>query len=270
MNQATLERTRSDIELPLVGEVQPSPALALAQAQVQMPAEDAAILAMIERAARDPAVDMDKMKDLWAMRREMVEHRAKMAYTAAFAAMQPEIPCINEYGEITNKNGEVQSTYAEWEDINDVVKPIIARYGFALSFRINTSSAVVKVVGVLKHIGGHFEEADIELAPDMTGSKNAVQGIGSSISYGQRYTAKALLNITSRAPQDRDNDGQGGAPTAVALATAKIDLCTTDAELRAWKDNNEALLQDLPTPEADLIVRAFNARRRKLRAEAQA
>lgn len=270
MDQATMERTRSDIELPLVGEVQPSPALALAQAQAQMPAEDAAILAMIERAARDPAVDMEKMKDLWAMRREMVEHRAKTAYTAAFAAMQPEIPCINEHGEITNKNGDVQSTYAEWEDINDAVKPIIAKYGFALSFRIQTSAAQVTVVGMLKHIGGFSEEAEIILAPDGSGSKNAVQAVGSSISYGQRYTAKALLNITSRVPQDRDNDGRGGAPTAVAIATAAIDLCTTLAELDGWKAKNESGLQVLPQDEADLIVRAFNARRRKLRAEAQA
>jgi hypothetical protein len=270
MQQATMERERSEFQVQAMGEAQPSPALALAKIEAQVPAEDAAILAMIERAARDPAVDMDKMKDLWAMRREMIEQRAKMAYTAAFAAMQPEIPCIDEHGQITNKNGEVQSTYAEWEDINDAVKPIIAKYGFALSFNIQTAAAQVTVVGILRHIGGHSDTAEIVLAPDMTGSKNAVQGIGSSISYGQRYTAKALLNITSRAPQDRDNDGRGAAPTSVGLATAAIDLCTTDDDLRAWKAKNEAMLQNLPTPEADLIVRAFNARRRKLRAEAQA
>jgi hypothetical protein len=46
------------------------------------------------------------------------------------------------------------------------------------------------------------------LPHDSTGSKNAVQAVGSSTSYGKRYTACALLNITSRG---EDDDGETAA-----------------------------------------------------------
>ena len=48
------------------------------------------------------------------------------------------------------------------------------------------------------------------LVHDSTGSKNAVQAVGSSTSYGKRYTAMALLNITTGG---EDDDGTAaGAP----------------------------------------------------------
>ncbi len=46
------------------------------------------------------------------------------------------------------------------------------------------------------------------LPHDATGSKNAVQAIGSSTAYGRRYTACALLNISSRLSADADDDGK--------------------------------------------------------------
>ena len=42
----------------------------------------------------------------------------------------------------------------------------------------------------------------MQLPVDLTGSKNAVQAAGSSVSYGKRYTVSALLNLTSRGEDD--------------------------------------------------------------------
>ena len=42
----------------------------------------------------------------------------------------------------------------------------------------------------------------MSLPVDFTGSKNPVQAIGSSTSYGKRYVAAALLNLTSRGEED--------------------------------------------------------------------
>lgn len=174
--------------------------------------ETAAIFSMIERAARDPAVDVDKLERLMAMAERMQASRAKGAYAAALAAMQPEIPAIVERGKIKVGN-DVRSTYALWEDINEAIKPILARHGFALSFRTQTGDKIV-VTGVLSHRDGHSEETTMTLPVDASGSKNAVQAIGSSVSYGKRYTAGALLNMTSRG---EDDDGK-----AAGIATHRI------------------------------------------------
>lgn len=176
-------------------------------------AEAAAIVQMIERAVMNPAVDIDKMERLLLMQERVMERTAKAAFNSALAEMQPKLPVIDERGAIiTDAKKGPQSTYAKWEDINDGIRPLLAEYGFALSFRVKRTDAIVAVTGVLSHRDGHSEETTIDLSVDSSGNKNGVQAVGSSISYGKRYAAISLLNITSRAPQDRDDDGQAADP----------------------------------------------------------
>lgn len=168
--------------------------------------DSGAIVSMIERAAADPRVDMDKMERLLAMQERIFDRNARMAYSSALAIMQPKMPVITERGSIKNSDKKVQSRYALWEDINDAIKPILADHGFALSFRTGAAAdGKITVTGILSHREGHQEETTITLPHDSSGSKNAVQAVGSSTSYGKRYTATALLNITSRG---EDDDGR--------------------------------------------------------------
>lgn len=179
-------------------------------------------LQMIERAARDPAVDLDKMERLILMRDRMLAQEAKMAFNEALSHVQSKLPVIDRKGKIVikDKNNEErvrQSTpYALFEDINEAVKPIIAEHGFSVSFRTGShEDGRIKVTAILKHRGGHEEETTIILPHDSTGSKNAVQAIGSSTSYGKRMTMCALLNITSRG-EDDDGKASGTAPDTIS------------------------------------------------------
>lgn len=166
-----------------------------------------AIMAIISRAASDPNTDVDKLERLTGLYERISAQTARAAYLAAMANLQPELPVITERGGIKDRAGNVQSTYAKWEDINDAIKPVLQRHGFALSFRTGQEGASIIVTGVLGHRDGHVEETTIHLPADGSGSKNSVQAVGSSTSYGKRYTAMALLNITTRG---EDDDGQRG------------------------------------------------------------
>lgn len=158
--------------------------------------ESAALLAVIERAASNPDVNIDKMERLWAMHQQSVARNAKAAYAAALAQMQDELPAIAERG-----NAAGRYTYALWEDINTAIKPVLKRHGFALSFRMDCADGV-SVTGVLSHCEGHEEQTTIKLPADASGNKNAVQAVASSVAYGKRYTAGALLNLTSHGEDD--------------------------------------------------------------------
>lgn len=160
----------------------------------------APMLAMIERAARDPNVDVTKMEKLWAMKEHADAIHAKQAYDAAMANLQPELPDIPERGKAI-VNGQVRYTFPLWEDINAAIKPILSKHGFALTFRIHPGDQI-SVTGVLSHKAGHREETSISLPADTSGSKNPVQAVASSTSYGKRYTAGALLNLTSHGEDD--------------------------------------------------------------------
>ncbi len=159
--------------------------------------ESATVLQVIQKAASDPSCDIEKLERLMAMHERMQARQAEQQYTEALAAMQQELPAIAERGDA---NGRY--SYALWEDINERLKPILAKHGFALTFRTPHNEKGVEVEGVLSHRGGHSERTSMLLPADTSGNKNAVQAVASSVSYGKRYTAGALLNYTTHGEDD--------------------------------------------------------------------
>lgn len=111
------------------------------------PSEATRLLEVISRAASDSSIDVDKLDRLLAMYERIKDRSAKSAYTEALALMQPKLPVIAERGNIRDRAGNIQSTYAYWEDINDAIKPILAAHGFALSFRTGSENGQITVTG---------------------------------------------------------------------------------------------------------------------------
>lgn len=168
-----------------------------------------AILALIERAARDPQMDVDKMDRLFAMRERLMAQGAKTAYLAALAELQAELPAVERKGK-----GHNDKKYARFEDFIETVKPFLAKHGFSLSFRISQEAASIRIAGILGHKAGHQEDTSLMLPADNTGNKNPVQAHGSTIQYGKRYVGMSLLGV---ATEDEDDDGHkaGGLPQQI-------------------------------------------------------
>ncbi len=229
--------------------------------------EAVAFVQMLERAARDPAVDIDKLERLMAMQERMLARTAEAEYHTAFAAMQLELPVLSERGKVLNKAGGSQSKYTLWEDLNETIKPILSKHGFALRFLPgNTEGGKITVTGVLSHRGGYVERATMTVPLDESGAKNSVQGLGSSTSYGKRYVAISMLNLTSGG---EDDDGKGGK----ALADkdqwlAKVEAITKAADL----DPLWAQITDATTKSGDIAAHeelraAMLAKRKSLRTQ---
>lgn len=169
------------------------------------------MLPMIERLAALPDFDVAKLEKLLDMQERVLNRQAKEAFSEAFAKMQPEIPEIDEKGRILNKGQtSVRSTYAKLEDIMRVLKPILQTHGFALRHRTEFPAdrpGILRIVGILSHIQGHSEESAFEAPKDDSDYRTDIQSMGSTVSYGRRYTTCDLLNITTRA---QDDDGATG------------------------------------------------------------
>ena len=171
--------------------------------QIEQPVS--AIVSVIERAASDPNVDINKMERLLDLQERILAKNAEGAFNNDFALMQGELPVISEKGEIS-VNGQVRSKYARFEDINQSVRPILQKYGFSIQFKVSTTENTIEVTGILRHKEGHSESTSLPLPVDISGAKNTVQSVGSSVSYGKRYVITALLNITT---SGEDDDGHG-------------------------------------------------------------
>ena len=233
------------------------------QEPVPVPAvsESAAIIQVIERAAMNPNVDIDKMERLLQMQERIMERQAKASYMAALAEMQPDLPEIPENGK-----GHGNIKYALWEDINELIKPVLGNHGFSLSFRTGQADGKIIVTGVLSHRDGHSEETTMHLPTDTSGSKNAVQAVGSSTSYGKRYTAQALLNLTSRGDDD-DGKAAGSKPDSEATITeAQVKIIqelieqgklATDAFCKRWKIQS---VTDVKAKSYNEVVHSLRAR----------
>lgn len=192
------------------------------QTEAAVQSEAAAMISMIERAAANPQVDPEKLIRLYDLHERMQAGSAKKAFFAAMSQMQPELPVIEHTKRISyfskklNKQIE-KSSYTPYEDIDEQIRPIYTKYGFSLSFEIDQTQERPIITCIVMHEAGHFTRTSIQLPADMSGEKNAVQGVGSTITYGKRYSACAALNITTRGANGETEDDDG--EKAVYVAT---------------------------------------------------
>src|SRR5438045_7882033 len=96
---------------------------------VSEPDPSAGMVAVIERLAMNPSIDVAKLEKVIELQERILAYNAKAQFNAAFAEMQPEIPVIIERAR-TDKG-----KYAPLEDIIEVVRPILAKHGFGLSHK---------------------------------------------------------------------------------------------------------------------------------------
>lgn len=193
-------------------------------------AEDTALVPapsvqMFERLALDPNVPVDKLERLIAMQEHIMEVNAKAAFNRAFADLQADLPTVVEHGK-TDKG-----TYAQLEDIIEAVRPILRMHGFSISHATEwPDKTTVKVVGILTHTEGHERRSEFMASADQSGSKNAIQALGSSVAYGRRYTTKDLLNIVTRG---EDDDGRRSGKSSAPEAPQGYEDWLTDLESAA-------------------------------------
>ena len=168
---------------------------------IQQTGQAVSMLATISRLALDPRCDMEKLERLMALQERMEAKSALEAFNAAFAEMQCAMPSVEK----RTQNTHTKKMYADLDDINFMVRPVMARFGFGVSFKIVNQAHGVSITGILMHKGGHREETTMLLPLDKGSQRSAVQEVGSTTTYGKRYVMCALLNITSG--DDNDNDG---------------------------------------------------------------
>ena len=166
------------------------------------------ILTMIERAARDPSVDIDKMDRLLQMKERVDAKAAQIQFDNAMADAQEDMKAIR--ADLFNK--QTQSHYASYAQLDKATRPIYARHGFSLSFdTAPASDNCVRIVCTVAHRSGHREVRQIEMPADGKGAKGGdvmtrTHATGAAASYGQRYLLKLIFNL---AVGDVDDDGNG-------------------------------------------------------------
>lgn len=172
-------------------------------------------LALIERAARDPDVDVSKMRELLQMKKDHeADLRAQRAEEARMAYQRDMIEAQAAMDPIarTADNKQTTSKYAKLEHISKVIKPVYSEKGFALTF---TSPKPLEngtmLIGVwVLHREGHKEYHELPGQIETAGFKGnanmtGLQGLGKLISYLRRYLTCMVFDVIL---YNEDTDGQ--------------------------------------------------------------
>ena len=160
---------------------------------------------MIERAARDPAVDLTKLEGLMGLRERMEDRRAKQAFDNAIALAKGEIGPIvkNREVDFTTSKGRTNYRYEDFAAVAAAVDPALARHGLSYRFRSEQAGQKLRVICRVSHADGYGEDTSLEAVNDESGNKNAIQAVGSAATYLQRYTLKLALGLAA----SNDDDG---------------------------------------------------------------
>jgi hypothetical protein len=166
---------------------------------------------MLGALVRDPTIDPARIVVFLDIKEREEKRQAEKEFTAAMNRLQQKLPRISKRGriEFTAKSTGVPTStpFAKYEDVWTVVGPLLLEEGFTVSF--GTKALADKGVGILieatlHHIAGHSQTEVMPLPFDTSGSKNSIQAVGSTLSYGKRYLLFAMLNLVT---EGEDNDG---------------------------------------------------------------
>lgn len=166
--------------------------------------------------------------EVWAKMLEVQErwdaNQARKAYDAAMAEAQAEMPTIIKDREVdyTSQKGRTHYKHASLATIERAVKPVLAKFG--LNYRFSTAvteQGGLAVTCIIAHRDGHMERNTLPAPLDTSGSKNAIQALGSTQTYLQRYTLMAALGL-SAADDDDDIAAGNGASNGQHISADEV------------------------------------------------
>jgi len=152
--------------------------------------------------------DLEKLLE---MHREWERDQARNAYNESFAAFRADPPQIYKDKEV--RYGNTHYSHATLDHVASTIGKAMAPHGLSFRWETKQDGGAITVTCWINHIAGHREGTTLSAPADTSGQKNAIQAIGSAVTYLQRYT---LLAATGLAAGDDDD----GATTEIQTITA--------------------------------------------------
>lgn len=159
---------------------------------------------MLNRAVQSGA-SLEMVEKLMTLQERWDSSQARKAFDKAIAAAKAKITPIQR-----NAKGHNDKRYADFAAIAKVVDPILSEHGLSYRFRTAQSDRI-SVTCILSHEAGHSEETTLTGPADTSGSKNAIQAIGSTLTYLQRYSLVQMLGLAASNDDDGKAAVDGGA-----------------------------------------------------------
>lgn len=209
------------------------------RADEALPAAPAANLTPMQMAYQlvQSGRDFAAVREMLDYSRELAREEAEVAFNRAMTAAQGEMGVV-----ATNaSNPQTRSRYADYAQLDRVLRPIYRKHGFALSFNDGETDKVdwVRIECRVSHTGGHTRLYHKDMPADGKGAKGndvmtKTHAVGAAQSYGMRYLLRMIFNVAT-GEEDRDgnrpvNRGETISQEQVRKLLDLIEATGTDAE----------------------------------------
>lgn len=214
-------------------------------------------MGMIQRAL-DSNASMEVIEKMMHLQERWEASQARKAFDSAVAEAKANIPVITK-----NASGHNKIRYANFAAIASTVDPILGPLGLSYRFRTSQSDKAISVTCILSHKAGHFEETTLSGPSDTSGNKNAIQSIGSTLTYLQRYSLVQMLGLAAAEDDDGNTAGMGETINDESLQQLQ-DLATeVGANMAAFcKLLKVESLEKLPARQFDSAMALLKSKRK--------
>jgi ERF superfamily len=185
---------------------------------VALPTSD--LLAVIERAAHDPSMDVDRFQRLLDILEMQTNRINERAFNSALVLAQGEMQPINADA----SNSATRSSYATFSALDRECRPLYSKHGLGPSFNTEPTGDpnTLRVVCMLGHRDGHTRRYQIDMPIDTKGARGGdvmtrTHATGSAFSYGKRYLLVGMFNLCI----DDDDDGNAAGRRAPIRPVAR-------------------------------------------------
>jgi len=195
------------------------------------------MLAVLERAASNPDVDVEKMERLMAMCERQTAKVAEQHFFSAMTAAQAEIVRIAA----DKKNSQTRSEYASYAQLDRFLRPIYSKHGFALVFGTEPAEGDMVIVTCdVSHSGGHYRTYRIPMPADGKGAKGGdvmtkTHATGSAVSYGRRYLLQLIFNVAIGIDKEDDDGNAASLPRITQEQAANIHALLDEVGRSKWE-----------------------------------
>lgn len=129
--------------------------------------------------------------------RDLLAIEAERKFNSAFVDLMSDIPKLVGCRGVPDRNGNIKFEYANFEDIDEIVRPICLRHGFCYSFKeTGYGDGRVTTTMLLTHSGGHTREipCTVRIGQGPPGTSEAQNDAGAH-TYGKRGALEMALSL---------------------------------------------------------------------------
>jgi hypothetical protein len=190
--------------------------------------------AMIQQAIQAGS-GVEVMERLLALQERHDAFQARKAFDDAMADLRMTLPRITKSREVdfTTSKGRTNYKFEDLAEITELLSEPMSTVGLSWRWYTDNVQGGVKVTCRITHRAGHYEETSLVGPLDATGNKNAIQAIGSAVSYLQRYTLKAAVGIAAAHDDDAQAAGQKREEARQPADNSRAILAGFDSDIQS-------------------------------------